>query len=42
MKFTFYCSFFQIYNEKVYDLLQDPGEVSALDLHGDEDTGLYL
>ena len=32
-KFRIYCSFLQIYNEKIYDLLQDFPKPKALNLH---------
>ena len=40
--FTCYCSFMQIYNEKVYDLLQDPMRSKALTVREDREEGIYV
>lgn len=41
-EFTCYCSFMQIYNEKVYDLLQDPMRIKALSIREDREEGIYV
>ena len=40
--FTCYCSFMQIYNEKLYDLLQDPARSKALNIREDKESGIYV
>ena len=39
---TFYCSFLQIYNEKLYDLLQDPVRAKPLNIREDKTTGIFV
>jgi kinesin family protein 3/17 len=42
--FTFevYCSFTQIYNESIYDLLHDQSRMTALAIHEDRKDGVYV
>lgn len=40
--FTFYCSFMQIYNEKLYDLLQDPRRDKALQIRENKLYGIFV
>ena len=42
MKFTVYWSFLQIYNEKLYDLLQDTKSIHPLEIREDKFTGIYV
>ena len=37
-----YCSFVQIYNEKLFDLLQDPGQKNPLAIREDKMQGIYV
>ena len=37
-----FCSFVQVYNETLYDLLQDPGRQHPLALHEDRAHGIYV
>ncbi|CAD8085756.1 unnamed protein product [Paramecium primaurelia] len=37
-----YCSFLQIYNEKIYDLLQDHKVPQALQIHESKTEGIYV
>jgi len=41
-KCTIYCSFLQIYNEKLYDLLQDINHTNPLNVREDKYTGIYV
>ncbi|CAI2382956.1 unnamed protein product [Moneuplotes crassus] len=41
-KHTLYCSFIQIYNEKLYDLLQDPEIEHPLDIREDKNAGIFV
>jgi hypothetical protein len=41
-KFTVYCSFLQIYNEKLYDLLQDKKSNNPLGIREDKYSGIYV
>lgn len=41
-KFTVYCSFLQIYNEKLYDLLQDKKSNNPLIIREDKYSGIYV
>lgn len=41
-KFRIYCSFLQIYNEKIYDLLQDFPKPKALNLHESKLDGIFV
>lgn len=40
--FTMYCSFIQIYNEKLYDLLQDPHIENPLVIREDKMAGIFV
>ena len=40
--FTFYCSFIQIYNEKLFDLLQDPRRDKALRIRENKLYGIFV
>ena len=40
MTYTVYCSFLQIYNEKLYDLLQNSG--NALSIREDKMSGIFV
>lgn len=40
--FNIYCSFMQIYNEKIYDLLQDFPKPKALNLHESKADGIFV
>lgn len=40
--FNIYCSFLQIYNEKIYDLLQDFPKPKALNLHQSKLDGIFV
>lgn len=39
---TVYCSFVQIYNEKIYDLFQDPRQQNPLSIREDRMQGIYV
>lgn len=39
---TLYCSFIQIYNEKLYDLLQDPDIEHPLVIREDKNAGIFV
>ena len=41
-QFTVYCSFLQIYNEKLYDLFQDKESNRALSIREDKYTGIFV
>ena len=41
-QYTAYCSFLQIYNEKIYDLLQDPARGKALNIREEKEAGIYV
>ena len=41
-KFTLVCSFLQVYNEKLYDLLQDPKTIKPLQIREEKLTGIYV
>ena len=41
-KFTVYCSILQIYNENLYDLLQDSKAKKALKIREDSVSGIYV
>lgn len=41
-KMTIYCSFIQIYNEKLYDLLQDTYSKNPLQIREDKLQGIYV
>ncbi|CAI2378693.1 unnamed protein product [Moneuplotes crassus] len=41
-KYTVYCSFLQIYNENLYDLLQDGKLKNSLNIREDKITGIYV
>eukprot|EP00949_MAST-11_sp_MAST-11-sp1_P001856 g1856.t1 len=41
-KCTAYVSFLQIYNEKIFDLLRDPGRIHPLQVKEDAGTGFYV
>lgn len=40
--YTVYCCFLQIYNEKVYDLLQDKFATNALEIRENKIDGIYV
>mmetsp|Transcript_17033 Transcript_17033/g.26318 ORF Transcript_17033/g.26318 Transcript_17033/m.26318 type:complete len:127 (+) Transcript_17033:500-880(+) len=40
--YTVYCSFLQIYNEKLYDLFQDKETTKALNIREDKYTGIFV
>lgn len=40
--FTVYCSFLQIYNEKLYDLFQDREQSKPLIIREDKFTGIFV
>ena len=42
IKLTIYCSFLQIYNEKLYDLLQDTYTKNPLNIREDKFSGIYV
>ena len=42
LSFTVYCSFLQIYNEKLYDLFQDKENSKALIIREDKFTGIFV
>jgi hypothetical protein len=37
-----FCSFMQIYNENIYDLLKDEDRQNPLTIHEDQQNGLYV
>ena len=41
MESTVYCSFIQIYNEKIFDLFQD-SNVNPLAIREDADEGVFI
>jgi len=41
-KYTVYCSFLQIYNENLYDLLQDGQLKTKLQIREDKYSGIYV
>lgn len=40
--YTVYCSFLQIYNEKLFDLFQDRESTKALNIREDKYTGIFV
>jgi hypothetical protein len=42
LSFTVYCSFLQIYNEKLFDLFQDSNQTKALVIREDKFTGIFV
>ena len=40
--FNFYCSFIQIYNEKIFDLLADYKKPKSLQIHENKIDGIYI
>ena len=40
--FSVYCSFLQIYNEKLFDLFQDKETTKALNLREDKYIGIFV
>ena len=40
--FVVYCSFLQIYNEKLFDLLEDKGSEKPLVIREDKFTGIFV
>ena len=40
--YTIYCSFIQIYNEKIYDLLQDIETKKPLKVREDNNEGIFV
>ena len=42
LDYNIYCSFMQIYNEKIYDLLQDQRNAWSLKIHESKLDGLYV
>ncbi|KAL4438950.1 hypothetical protein ABPG74_016670 [Tetrahymena malaccensis] len=42
MQISVYVSFIQIYNEKIYDLLQDNQKPVALSIHENKQSGMYV
>lgn len=42
IKVSVYCSFVQIYNEKLFDLLQDPNQRNPLQIREDKFQGIYV
>lgn len=42
VKYTVYCSFLQIYNEKLYDLLQDAKTLKPLTIREESLAGIYV
>ena len=40
--YNIYCSFLQIYNQKIYDLLQDFPKPKALNLHQSKLDGIFV
>ena len=40
--YTVYCSFLQIYNEKLYDLLQDRHGERPLNIREDKHAGIFV
>jgi hypothetical protein len=40
--FTVYCSFLQIYNEKLYDLLEDKAGTKPLVIREDKYAGIFV
>lgn len=39
---TIYCSFLQIYNEKIFDLLQNPNRDKPLSIREERDNGIFV
>lgn len=39
---TVYCSFLQIYNEKIFDLLQNPSRDKPLNIREEKDSGIFV
>ena len=39
---TVFCSFVQIYNEQVFDMLRDPARSTPLEVHEDRLQGIYV
>lgn len=37
-----YCSFVQIYNEKLFDLLRDPKQKNPLNIREDKSQGIFV
>jgi hypothetical protein len=42
VQYTAYCSFLQIYNEKLFDLFQDRETSKALNIREDKYTGIFV
>lgn len=42
LSFTVYCSFLQIYNEKLYDLFQDREQSKPLIIREDKYSGIFV
>ena len=42
IKYTIYCSFMQIYNEKLYDLLQDNKNIRPLKIREEKFNDIYV
>lgn len=42
LEFTVYCSFIQIYNEKIYDLFQDSEASNNLNVREDKYAGVFV
>jgi len=40
--YTVYCSFLQIYNEKLFDLFQDKDSGKPLNIREDKYTGIFV
>ena len=41
-EFTVYCSFLQIYNDKLYDLFQDRKQDKPLNIREDKHAGIFV
>ena len=42
VSYTVYCSFLQIYNEKLFDLFQDRDSNKPLNIREDKYTGIFV
>jgi hypothetical protein len=42
LEFTVFCSFIQIYNEKLFDLFQDPDATNPLIVREDKYSGVFV
>lgn len=42
MRFNFFVSFVQIYNEKLFDLFQDKGSKTPLQIREDKYSGVFV